>query len=197
VRQKVCQSYPSQQGVVKPSPTTVNNVLESGAFDRRLLFQSRRLVASRGPASRCVKQQPGTREKPSLYFTLGRRRFMSLFTTGRHRVKTSGQRLFRPAALPLWADPSRPDCAAESFSSGGQRQAAGYCRWPSSMSSYPSVIYLFGRRVRVLAERLVFRSKWLNIKPLRRSLVKCKSRSRNEVPPFDWSVKCCHGCGHS
>ena len=52
-----------------------------------------------------------------------------------------------------------------------------YCRWPSSMSSYPSVIYLFGPRVCVLAERLLFRSKWLNIKPLRRSLVKCKSRS--------------------
>ena len=103
----------------------MNNVLKSRAFDRRLLFQRRPTTCRfeptlRGPGVALRQTAAGTRQKPSLYFTLGRRRFMSLFTTGRHRVKKPSvrlawQRLFRPAALPLRGDPLRPDCAAQSF----------------------------------------------------------------------------------
>ena len=112
----------------------MNNVLKSRAFDRRLLFQRRPTTCRfeptlRGPGVALRQTAAGTREKPSLYFTLGRRRFMSLFTTGRHRVKKPLGATGLAASLPT----RRPSTSGRSVATGlcspvvsysGQRQAA-------------------------------------------------------------------------
>ncbi len=83
---------------------------------RRLVASSGRVVAPRRVASNSSRH---SREAVTLFHFGSASVYVVVYDRSAPSknlwARLVRQRLFRPATLPLWGDPLRPDCAAESF----------------------------------------------------------------------------------